>query len=155
MQRLDAACKDAFGQTLSEFGQAQAADGAVPGMGQIPSFDDFSLDDLTIAVDGDNATVTPNDAPDGEPIHFIRIDGAWKVNASRALMPAEFADLEPMIEPIVALLPQIDAAIGEVIDTVGSGGYVSLQAVTIDLQQKIMPIVMEAMGSMQPPPGGG
>lgn len=156
--RLDEACAAKFGQSFVDFAveQAQSQGGAMPGLDQLSAFEDFNADSLTFAVEGDTATVSsPDEAPGGEPLRMIRIDGQWKIDATRAQLPAEFSENEAVIDQVVAALPRFAAAIDEVTATTESGGYVSMQAVNIDLNQKIAPLVMEILGSMQPPPGGG
>lgn len=156
--RLDAACSAKFGQSLlaASMEQAAAAGAAMPGMDQLSELESFSADSLQIVVDSDVATITPPDStPDGQPLKMVRVDGAWKVQVLRADLPPEFSQFEAIADQIVAAIPRITAAIDEVTATTESGGYVSIQAVNIDLNQKIQPIAFEILSSMQPPPGGG
>lgn len=152
-QQLDTLCKEKFDQSLTEFAATQ--EDAAASMGGIPSFDDFTVDMLDIQVDGETAMVRPIDNAEGQAVNFRLIDGAWKVDLSEAALPPEFAAVLPMLDQFVPMVPRITAVMDELIAETDAGSYVSTQAVFIAQQQKMMPIIMEIMGSMQPPPGGG
>ena len=151
-QRLDALCKDRFGQSLTEFSAEQAGGGGVPGVGGIPDVSTFSASDLDITENGDTATVGMGD---GQTMNFRRIDGEWKLDLSQAGLPPEIAAALPMLAQFTAIFPRLEGVVDDLISETESGAYNSTQAVYIAQQQKIMPIVMEAMGSMEAPPGGG
>lgn len=152
-QQLDTLCKEKFGQSLTEFAATQGE--AAASMGGIPSVDDFTVDMLDIQVAGDTAMVRPIDDAEGQAVNFRLIDGAWKVDLSQAALPPEFAAVLPMLDQFVPMVPRITAIMDELIAETDAGSYVSTQAVFIAQQQKMMPVIMEIMGSMQPPPGGG
>ncbi len=145
-QRLDAICTEKFGQSLTEFSAAQAQ--GAPGL---PDLSSFSVADLDIITNGDTAEV---DAGDGTTIRFRLIDGAWKLDLSQDALPPEFAVVLPMLDQLGPVIPRMASAMDELIAETESGAYVSTQAVYIAQQQKLMPIMMEIMGSMQPPGGG-
>lgn len=153
-QRLDALCTEKFGQSLTEFTatQAQAAAGAMPGMGGVPDLSTFSAADLDLRTNGDLGELSLDD---GTTLRFRLIDGSWKLDLSQAALPPQLAMMAPMLDQIVAIFPRVGSITDELIAETEAGAYVSTQAVYIAQQQKMMPILMEIMGSMQPPPGGG
>lgn len=156
-QRLDQLCTEKFGQSLTDFTAQQGQDAnplAALGAGGLPDVDDISVDDFDIRVSGDTAEVLPIDDPSGTPIRFRLVNNAWKLDLSRSALPPEFAAAEPMLDQLLGLLPRMADAMESLARETENDIYRSTQAVYIASQQKMMPIMLEIMGSMQPPGGG-
>lgn len=150
--RLDALCTEQFGQSMTEFAMAQGQAGAL-GMGGLPDLSQFSIDSLDIQSDGDTAEVRSASDPSAEPMRFRLVRGRWRLDLSRDALPPEFAQVEPMLGQVMGVLPAMADAMDETISETESGAYNSTQAVFVALNQKLMPIMAEMMGGMQPPGG--
>lgn len=148
-QRLDALCAERFGQSLTDFASSQAQ--GMPGVSGLPDLGSFSAQDLDIQTVGDRAELT---LEDGTTLRFRMFNDGWKLDLSQNSLPEELAMVVPMLDQLAPIFPAIASITDELIAETQAGAYVSTQAVYIAQQQKMMPIMLQIMGSMQPPGGG-
>lgn len=154
LTRLDAACKAKFSESfiakMTQMGAAMGGGAGADGVAQFEKMKSLKVEDLTIAIDGDKAVVTP---PDSQPMNFIRKDGEWKLDLS---MPPELAQ-NPQMQQGVKMMGLMGSVFDELAGEVDAGQYASIDAVMAGMGQKMTtkPEFLELMRQMQGGGGGG
>ncbi len=156
-ERLDRVTREKFATSFTDYvaENPAAAQGMSGGMGDLGGDFDFRevrAADLDIRVQGDEGLVL---AEGGQQIAFRRIDGSWRLIFSMddlGLGGPEMQQMMGMMEPIMRATAQV---YNDLAGMVERGELQSNQAVMAAMQSKMMQVMMEVMGQMQPPGGGG
>ncbi|HRQ72478.1 MAG TPA: hypothetical protein PLU35_05565 [Phycisphaerales bacterium] len=155
-ERLDRVTREKFGAAFTEFAAdnpaAQGIGGGVGDLGGGLDLRNVRAADLDIRVQGDEGLVL---ADAGQRIAFRRIDGSWRLIFSMndlGLGGPEMQQMMGMIEPIMRASAQVYDDLAGMVER---GELQSNQAVMAAMQSKMMQVMMELMGQMQPPGGGG
>lgn len=155
-ERLDRVTREKFGTSFTEYAadNPELAGSVAGGMGDLGADVDLRnvrAADLDIRVQGDEGLVL---AGAGQQIAFRRIDGSWRLIFSMndlGLGGPEMQQMMGMLEPIMRATAQV---YDELAGMVERGELQSNQAVMAAMQSKMMQVMMELMGQMQPPGGG-
>ncbi len=155
-ERLDRVTREKFGTSFTEYAadNPELAGSMAGGMGDLGADVDLRnvrAADLDIRVQGDEGLVL---AGAGQQIAFRRIDGSWRLIFSMndlGLGGPEMQQMMGMLEPIMRATAQV---YDELAGMVERGELQSNQAVMAAMQSKMMQVMMELMGQMQPPGGG-
>lgn len=146
--RLDAACKEKFGQSFAEAArQTGGGVGGLPGgMGGFDQFKNLKASDLTVNITGDTATVA--DPTGGQPMNFTKVDGKWMIE----LPPLDLAD--PNMQMAFKAMGLMGPVFDELAAEVQAGTLQSAQAVIVAMTQKLAsnPEIQQMMMQQQ---GGG
>lgn len=156
-ERLDRVTREKFATSFTDYvaENPAAAQGMSGGMGDLGGDFDFRgvrAADLDIRVQGDEGLVL---AEGGQQIAFRRIDGSWRLIFSMddlGLGGPEMQQMMGMMEPIMRATAQVYDDLAGMVER---GELQSNQAVMAAMQSKMMQVMMEIMGQMQPPGGGG
>ncbi|MBC6952678.1 MAG: hypothetical protein DYG93_05805 [Leptolyngbya sp. PLA2] len=155
-ERLDRITREKFGASFTDYvaENPAAAQGMVGGMGDLGGGLDVRgvrAADLDIRVQGDEGLVL---AGNGQRIPFRRIDGSWRLIFSindLGLGGPEMQQMMGMMEPMMRATAQVYDDLAGMVER---GELQSNQAVMAAMQNKMMQVMMELMGQMQPPGGG-
>ncbi len=104
--------------------------------------DENWLDEATVTVDGDKATVSMEDKP--QPLSLVKQDGSWKIDAAAMMPPGKDEDLATFGKMSEAMVDAMEASMGNI----GKPGYTAEK-----INEGLRQAMMEAMfGGAVPQP---
>ena len=140
--RLDAACREKFGEGLPA-GGAGAPGAGMPGL---TGMNEMTVDDFEIDEQEDTATAAFAASP--QPLELVKVDEQWWLSMPIQGDPA-------MAGPMMAAIAgAVNDAVDQIIPDIESGAIDSPQAALDALTQKITAAMMGG-GAPPPPQGGG
>ena len=156
-ERLDRVTREKFGTSFTDYTAdnpplAGSMGGGIGDLGGGFDLRNVRAADLDIRVRGDEGLVL---AGGGQQIAFRKIDGSWRLIFSMADLALDGPQMQPMMgmmEPIMRATAQVYDDLASMVER---GELQSNQAVMAAMQSRMMQMMMEVMGQMRSPGGGG